>query len=138
MTSCTSIDVADQARDYISEFYRMRRCILPSVQIPFYYSFTSDKTPKEVFLVADFTEWAEHPIPMRKMGNRFYVSIPLKKGRYFYKYRFEGYLRVDFLWMGNGVFEKKIMYIKTVKDVKIMLLLFQKVQISPSQKFQQT
>ena len=85
MTTRTTIDVANQARDYCSEFYRMRRCILPSVQIPFIYPLTKDNSCKEVLLVGDFTNWMENPMKMERRETMFYLSLPLKEGYYHYK-----------------------------------------------------
>lgn len=85
MTALTTIDVANQARDYISEFYRLRRCILPSVQIPFFFPLSRLQPYHEVLLVGDFTNWLQNPIPMEKGKDGFFISIPLPKGDYHYK-----------------------------------------------------
>ena len=59
-TRQTTIEVMDQARDYVSEFYRLRRCLLPSTRIPFTYVVPPGEEPREVLLVGDFTQWREH------------------------------------------------------------------------------
>ena len=84
-TSQTPIEVSLQARDYLSEFYRMRRSLLPSVEIPFTYSFDETESPKEVMLVGDFTDWEKNGIRMSKEGNQYVVRMRLKPGDYRYK-----------------------------------------------------
>ena len=89
-TSHTTIEVAEQARDYLSEFYRLRRCLLPNVACPFVFSATSvsGSLPLEVLLVGDFTQWEKHPIRMRSnpaCPSQFSVSLQLPPGDYRYK-----------------------------------------------------
>ena len=91
-TACTTIEVAKQARDYISEFYRLRRCLLPTVSSPFLFSFNHDESesglPHQVFLVGDFTEWGEHPIPMcadPANPSLYKICLHLPPGDYHYK-----------------------------------------------------
>ena len=86
MTVLTTVDVNNQARDYISEFYRMRRCLLPSIAIPFSFPISLENQPTTVLLVGDFTNWCEKPIEMKKKGNEFVVVVSLTKGDYRYKY----------------------------------------------------
>lgn len=86
MTSLTTIDVVNQARDYLSEFHRMRRCILSNVKTPFFFSSGSDDTIKEVLLVGDFTNWAQNPIIMMKKNDHFFTTVLLQEGDYHYKY----------------------------------------------------
>ena len=84
-TGQTPIEVSLQARDYLSELYRMRRSLLPSVEIPFTYSFDASESPKEVVLVGDFTDWEKKGIKMKREGNQFVVQMKLKPGDYRYK-----------------------------------------------------
>ena len=84
-TAQTPIEVSLQARDYLSELYRMRRSLLPSVEIPFTYSFDASESPKEVVLVGDFTDWEKNGIQMKREGNQFVVQMKLKPGDYRYK-----------------------------------------------------
>lgn len=86
MTSLTTIDVVNQARDYLSEFYRMRRCLLPNVETPFFFSSASDNPIKEVLLVGDFTNWTQNPIPMMKKKDHYHSTVHLQEGSYHYKY----------------------------------------------------
>lgn len=86
MTSLTTIDVVNQARDYLSEFHRMRRCILSNVKTPFFFSSGSDETIKEVLLVGDFTNWTQNPITMMKKNDHFFTTVRLQEGDYHYKY----------------------------------------------------
>ena len=85
-TSHTAIEVSAQARDFLSEFYRMRRCLLPNVEIPFCYTPRDGENPFEVLLVGDFTEWTKHPIKMEKEGDHFAVRLKLNAGDYRYKF----------------------------------------------------
>lgn len=84
-TSHTTIEVAGQARDYLSEFHRLQRCLLPDVHIPFVYEY--EHAPMQVLLVGDFTEWADHPIVMQhdEVNKRFIVNLVLPAGDYRYK-----------------------------------------------------
>lgn len=85
-TSHTTIEVADQARNYISEFYRLRRCILPQVTIPFVYECDHAYRPRNVLLVGDFTEWNRHPVTMTKKESwRFESNLSLPPGNYHFK-----------------------------------------------------
>lgn len=85
-TSTTTIEVMNQARDYMSEFCRMRRCLLPSVKIPFTYVIPPNEDPQEVFLVGSFTEWEKHRVPMHRFKNMFVVFLHLPAGDYLYKW----------------------------------------------------
>lgn len=86
MTSLTTVDINNQARDYISEFSRLRRCLLPSVSIPFSYPVSEGKQPQSVLLVGDFTNWNEKPIEMENKGDEYNVVLSLSEGDYRYKY----------------------------------------------------
>ena len=101
-TSHTTIEVADQARDYISEFYRLRRCILPRVTIPFVYECDHACCPRSVLLVGDFTEWEEHPIAMTKKESwRFESNLPLSPGNYHFKCLFKCLMMCRFIVDGS-------------------------------------
>ena len=100
-TSQTTIEVMDQARDYLSEFYRMRRCLLPSTRIPFTYVIPPGEDPREVLLVGDFTQWREHPVPMMRCKNMFVAWVLLPAGDYLYKSVWRMYLRSRFIVDGQ-------------------------------------
>ena len=84
-TSHTTIEVMSQARDFLSEFYRMRRCLLQGVKTPFVYSRRKESEPQAVLLVGDFTEWESNPLPMEKKGDDWILEIRLPPGDYRYK-----------------------------------------------------
>ena len=100
-TRQTTIEVMDQARDYVSEFYRLRRCLLPSARIPFTYVVPPGEEPREVLLVGDFTQWREHPIAMMRSKNVFVASVLLPTGDYLYKSIWRGYVRRRFIVDGQ-------------------------------------
>ena len=91
----------DQARDYVSEFYRLRRCLLPSARIPFTYVVPPGEEPREVLLVGDFTQWREHPIAMMRSKNMFVASVLLPAGDYLYKSIWMGCVRRRFIVDGQ-------------------------------------
>ena len=100
-TRQTTIEVMDQARDYASEFYRLRRCLLPSARIPFTYVVPPGEEPREVLLVGDFTQWREHPIAMMRSKNMFVASVLLPAGDYLYKSIWMGCVRRRFIVDGQ-------------------------------------
>ena len=63
----------------------------PGGKIPTAFAYTGDA--KSVYLIGDFTDWMRKP--MKKSGNQWALTVPLKPGRYEYMFVVNGKRQKD-------------------------------------------